>query len=703
LTSAAGNPPDRTRSGLARMMHAHRIAVIGASERNPFASAVLGNLDRIGFTGEILLVNPRGEPVNGRPVLRSASELDGGIDAAFICVPQAMVVDTVAEAAAAGVTGFVVVASGFAEVGAEGAARQQLLTDLVSRERLTLLGPNSLGFVNYVDRICLSVVGNGNPGGNIGIASVSGSVGAYLEKAVAAQGLGLSHLILTGNEAGLVIADAIEFLVDDPHTTSIAVFLETVYEPRRFAAAAQRALRAGKPIVVIKAGASEGTARLVAAHTGALAGDDRVFDAIATELGISRVETYEDMIATATLLGAVGPIARPGVAAVTISGGSGEILSDLANAAGVPFPAFSAHARAALDASVSRFGQSHNPLDVTGAALGDPGLWERCLRAIAADETIGLTLCLWDPPAASSEGWMSETLAAIVRGYAAYSAIPPLLQPVAEPVTQFGRDALRAAGIPGTIGGLRPAIVALSHLRSWSARARDPRPVSLFAEPAERSLKRPRHERALLDALSAHGVPVIPGILARTAEEAAAVAAGFGYPLALKLVAPALAHKTEIGGVRLGLLNADELRAAFAALMAIEGVGDVEGVAISPMRAIDAELLVAVSHDPSWGPMLTMGLGGIWVEAFNDTRLLPLPANAGRIEQALRSLRAAPLLTGGRGRPILDLDAVVQAVQKIVEAALAFGPDLTLLEINPLAISAAGAEVLDALAVWRHS
>ncbi len=685
------------------MLHARRVAIIGASERNPFAAPVLSNLERIGFTGEIVLVNPRGEPINGRPVLRSAAELDAGIDAAFVCVPQTMVLDTVEEAAAAGVTGFVVVASGFAEVGGEGAAQQQKLREIISRHGLTLLGPNSLGFVNYVDRISLSVIGNCGPSGSIGIASVSGSVGSYLEKALVSQGFGISHLVLTGNEAGLTIADAIDFLVDDPATLSIAIFLETVYDPKHFAAAAERALIARKPIVVIKAGASDGTARLVAAHTGALVGDDRVFDAVAAELGISRVDCYEDMIATAALLSAVGPIDRPGVAALTISGGSGEILSDLAHAAGVSFPAFSAPVRQQLDASVSAFGQSNNPLDVTGAGLRDPELWERCLRAIAADETIGLTLCLWDPPAAASQGWMGQTLAAITRGYSAYAAVPPLVQAVAEPVTEYGREALLAAGIPGAIGGLKPAITALSRLRDWSARIRDKRPISLFVEPSQRNFPRPRHERALLDALAAHGATVVPGIVAVDEYAAVAAADGFGYPVALKIVVPELAHKTEIGGVRLKLGNAEDLRKAFAELMAIEVAGQIEGVAVSPMRAIEAELLVTVSYDQTWGAMLTLGMGGIWVEAFNDTQLLPLPANGPQIEKALRSLRAAPLLIGGRGRPALDLDAIVLAIQKIIDAAFEFGPQLTLLEINPLAVSAAGVEVLDALALWRDS
>ncbi|RVT89139.1 CoA-binding protein [Sphingomonas crocodyli] len=689
----------RIRANFAKMLRAKRVAVLGASARNQFSAPVIANLDRLGFTGHVQLVNPKGEPIGDRPVLRSIADLEGPVDAAFVCVPQSAVIDTVAEAAAAGVTGFVVVSSGFAEAGAEGRALQDRLAAVAREHQVALLGPNGLGFINYVDRVPMCVLGRPVRTGGLGIASVSGSVGGYLTKVAMLQGVGVSHMILTGNEAGITIADVVDFLVDDPDTTSIAVFLEAIYDPRRFAAAAERALKARKPIVVLKAGASEATARLAAAHTGALLGDDRVFDAVAAELGLSRVYSYEDLIATAALLGQVGPVAKPGVAALTVSGGSGEILSDLAGAAGVAFPPFSPDVQAALEATVSAFGQTHNPLDLTGAALADPLLWERCLTAIAADETIGLTLCLWDPPIGPTEGWIKTSLESIARGYAAYPATPPLVALVAEPMTDYGHDALRDAGIPGAIAGLKPAVTALAQLAPWSGRVLEDRPVSLFADIGD-GTDRPRHDRALLDRLGELGAPVVPGTIVEDAEAAVRVAEGFGYPVALKLVAPDLQHKTEVGGVRLNLADADAIHEAFAALSAIDQEG-IEGIAVSPMRKLDAELLVAISHDPSWGPVLTLGLGGIWVEVMDDVRLLPLPADARRIEAALRSLRGAPLLTGARGRPPVDLAAASQAIERIAAAALALGPDLSLLEINPLGISGEGAEALDALALWK--
>jgi acyl-CoA synthetase (NDP forming) len=695
----AAEPP---RPDLARMLRARRVAVIGASERNPFSAPVIRNLDHFGFKGDVLLVNPRGEPVNGRPTLRSPRELDGPIDAAFVCVPSANVIEVVREAAEAGVTGFVIVSSGFAETGPEGVRQQGLLRNIAAERGVTLLGPNALGFLNYVDGVALSVLERENFRGSFGIASVSGSVGGYLAKVAHLQGVGLSHVVLAGNEAGATIADVLDFLVDDPETRSIGVFLEAIYDPERFARAAERALRANKPIVMLKAGASENTARLAAAHTGALVGDDRVFDAAAREMGVCRVDSYEDLIATAVLLEKVGPVARSGVAALTISGGSGEILSDLAGAAGVDFPVFSESIRPAMDAIVSGFGQTHNPLDLTGAALRDIGLWERLLKTIAEDERIGLALCIWDVPIGGEPEWMAETLRSIARGYAAYPAAPPLIATVTEPVSKFGRRALAEAGLPGAIPGLKPAVAALAQHGRWSRRALDPRPVGLFrAERTTTVTERPTGESALLDWLETQSVPVTPRRLAADAAAAVRAAEAIGYPVALKLASPDVAHKSEVGGVRLDLSDADAVRAAFAAIVGGPlGTARIDGVTVSPMRSHAIELIVSVTRDPVWGPMLALGLGGIWVEIFGDSALLPLPVNTAQIVAALRGLKAAPLFDGARGRPVIDLAPVAHAIASFAQAALALGPELAALEINPLAVSPDRAEAMDALALW---
>ena len=695
---------DMSRPDIARMLRAKRIAVIGASERNPFSAPVIRNIDNFGFKGDVLLVNPKGEPVNGRATLRSPSELDGPIDAAFVCVPSANVISVVNEAADAGVTGFVIVSSGFAETGDEGKRQQDILRQIAQDRGISLLGPNALGYLNYVDGVALCVLERENFRGNFGIASVSGSVGGYLAKTAHLQGVGLSHVVLAGNEAGTTIADVVDFLVDDPDTHSIGVFLESVYEPERFAKAAERALRQKKPIVMLKAGASENTARLAAAHTGALVGDDKAFDAAAREMGVCRVDNYEDLVATATLLQHTKPTARTGVAALTISGGSGEILSDLGGAAGVNFPQFSESIRPELDQIVSSFGQTHNPLDLTGAALANIGLWEQLLTTIAKDDAIGLSMCIGDVPDGTEAEWMTQTLRSISRGYAAsYPSAPPLISPVTDPVTPFGRKALQEAGLPGVIPGFKSATAALVQHARWSQRALDPRPVSLFGTPAAPLPleDRPVGENALLEWLAARGVPVTPRRLADNAEAAVMAAQEIGYPVALKLASPDIAHKSEVGGVQLDLQDAEAVRSAFAAIMAGPlGTAQIEGVAVSPMRRQSIELIMSVTRDPVWGPMMALGLGGIWVEVLGDSVLLPLPTDTGRIISALQRLKAAPLFNGARGRTKINLTPVAEAILAFSQAALELGPDLVALEVNPLAISPDFVESMDALAVW---
>ncbi len=694
---------DARQINLARMLRARSVAIIGASERNPFSAPVIRNLDHFGFKGDVQLVNPKGEPVNGRATMKGVRELQGPIDAAFLCVPSNTVLETVAETADAGVTGFVIVSSGFAETGEEGRRQQEQIGQIAQERGLALLGPNALGYLNYVDGVPLCSLERENFRGHLGIASVSGSVGGYLAKAAHLQGIGLSHVVLAGNESNVTIADVLEFLVDDPETHVIGIFLETVYDPERFARAAERALRLKKPIVMLKAGASENTARLAAAHTGALVGDDKAFDAAAREMGVCRVHSYEDLLATATLLQHTGPRAKTGVAALTISGGSGEILSDLAGAAGVSFPEFSASIRPELDEIVSAFGQTHNPLDVTGYALRDISLWERLLKTIAKDGSIGLPMCIWDAPTGDEAEWMKLTLESIARGYADFETVPPIITTVVEPVSEFGRKALQNAGIPGAICGLKPAITALAQHARWSKRALDPRAVSLFGKKGSGAGgQKPEDEGALLEWLAVRGVPATPRILAANADAAVAAADKVGYPVALKLSSPDIAHKTEVGGVKLNLGDAAAVRTAFAAIMDRDfREARIEGVAVSPMRTHSLELIMSVTLDPVWGPMLALGLGGIWVEVLEDSVLLPLPADAARIEAALRSLKAAPLFDGARGKPAVNVVKVAEAIAKFADAAQELGPELVALEVNPLAVFPDGAEAMDALAIWK--
>jgi acyl-CoA synthetase (NDP forming) len=304
-----------------------------------------------------------------------------------------------------------------------------------------------------------------------------------------------------------------------------------------------------------------------------------------------------------------------------------------------------------------------------------------------------------------------ETFRAIVHGYKAFPAAPPLVSAVMSSVSDEGRQSMLEAGLPGMIFGLKVVAMALRHLRTWSVRVLEERPSVVFAAPALHAADlpalapadRPQGERALLDWLASRGVPVTPGVQARDQDAAVRAAAKFGYPVVLKLAAPDVLHKSEVGGVKLNLGDETSVRAAFDEITASRvGGARIDGVIVSPMRRNELEMLVSVIRDSTWGPMLTLGLGGIWVEVLRDIVMVPLPVDRARVVAALETLKAAPLFKGARGRPRFEITRLADAIVAITQAAMAMGPELRALEINPLAISPVGAEAMDTLALWAN-
>jgi acyl-CoA synthetase (NDP forming) len=684
------------------LFRARSVALVGATDRSVWSTAAFANFARIGFPGQVHVVNRKGGQVHGLPAATSCAAIGAPVDAALVMVPEAAIPEAFADLNAAGIRNAVVLTSGFAEVGAEGAARQAKLLASAQAEGVTLLGPNCLGFINYAARVPiwttqppLPVV----PGGRIGIVSQSGATAGFIAAYANRMGVGLSLQVSTGNEADVTIARVVDFLVDDPDTSVIGAFLETVNDAATLAAAARRALAAGKPIIAIKIGASENAARAAAAHTGSLVGDDRVFEAACRQLGIIRVASIEALVATASLMVKLPPLVRPGTALVSISGGVCEMAADQAEAAGVPVPALAAETTAALRAALPAFGTPNNPLDVTGGAMLDPALFERCIAPLGADPSLGLIACLMDSPDLAEDvaGFRGELIRAIGRGVQA-AGLPALMLSVAvRPVNAIARQLTEEAGIAYLGCGVQHGLAALGRAQAWAAlRARG---VEDPAAPPAPAAARPRSEHATLDYLRAAGVPVVPAVLARTAEEAVATAAG---PVALKIASADIPHKSDIGGV---LLNVTAVAEGFATLMdrarAARPDAALDGVLVTPMRSGGVELFVGVLRDPLWGPAIAVGLGGIWVEVLRDTAIRLLPVTPAMVEAMFAELRGARLLDGYRGAPAVDRAAAARAIAAIGDAALALGPGLAALEVNPLLATATGAEALDALAVWE--
>jgi acyl-CoA synthetase (NDP forming) len=691
---------------LASLFGPKSIALIGVTEKSPFSALTLRTLETYRYQGPIYLVNKRGGTVFGRSAVTSLEEVGKPVDLAYVMVPFAAVEQTVEEVAAAGVRNVMVLTSGFAEVGDAGKQAQERLVALARTHQLNLLGPNTLGFHDFRGRSAVSPIPVNTPPleGDLAIVTQSGASASDLYQFAYQENIGLSYLVHTGNEAVIDLSGVVDYLVDDPGTRAIAIFAETIRRPELFARVARKAAESGKPIVILKIGASELSARVAAAHTGSLVGDDRVFDAVCSKLGVVRVRSIEDLIYTAGLLGRIKPMAKPGVGIVSISGGACTLVADQSERAGLPLPAFAEQTQQELRALLPAYASTLNPLDVTGGVLTTPEVFEKLVQCVARDPNVGLTGVIFDVP--NHREYISPVLPYIGRALADPQVNGLLLTVTVKALTDASRSVLSDLGKPFVLPGVDHGTRALACAAWWNQRMREleeewaqPLPAVAVSAGAH-----PQSEHETLAYLSGRGVPVVPQHLARSREEAIAAATRIGTAVALKIASRDIPHKTEAGGVKLSVEGSDAVGAAYEAILAsvsrYKPEARIDGVSVSPMRKGQLELFVGTLRDPTWGPVILAGLGGIWVEVLKDTGLRLLPVRHSEAVDMLKGLRANGLLRGYRGMPAVDLDAAAAVIVKIGEAALALGPQLESLEINPLAANGATLESLDALAVW---
>jgi acyl-CoA synthetase (NDP forming) len=427
---------------------------------------------------------------------------------------------------------------------------------------------------------------------------------------------------------------------------------------------------------------------------------------------VIRVDSIEDMLITAGAAAALGRLERPGIGIVSISGGACDIVADRAEDLGAALPELAGPTRDALGRIMPDYGTVQNPLDVTGAAIIDPSIFTRAIEIMAADPSVGVVGVInslpWQDAGRPYAGQMFVD--AIGAGMAAAACPAAYINQVMQPVTAYTRKVMDQGNVPYAIPGLRQAMVALRHVGWWSDVTRGPRPAAAaaarIAVPAAAARRGRWSEDAARALLAGAGLPVVPARLVTSAEEAAAAAADLGGPVAVKVASPDILHKSDIGGVRLGVA-ADEgaVRAAYQAVAAAASAVDgarVEGVLVSPMRPSATELLVGVVRDPQWGPVLAVALGGVFVEVLRDSVLSLLPVTPARARELLLRLRGAALLQGARDTRPADLDALAAVVARVGDLALALGDDLESLEVNPLRVDGAAIEVLDAVVTWTR-
>lgn len=700
------------------MLTSNSIALIGASDISRWSSTGFENLTRSGYQGALHLINPRGSIAHERQTATSCISVGSRIDLGLIMTPVAAVPDAIADLAAAGGKSAVILTAGYAETGSAGQLLQDSLRDLAAQLGVRLLGPNCLGFINFVTGAYAWTTPVMAPSRKSGVAIVSqsGATAYFLSTLAHQQDVGLSYVVSTGNEIDLDVASFIDYFLDDPHTNSIAIFAETFRHPERFCQVAERALVVGKPLVILKVGASEVTAQSAMAHTGALVGDDRVFQGICEQYGIIRVRSMEDLLATADIVGRTGVLRLGGLCVVTNSGGVGEIAADTADARVIKLPAISPSAAELLKPHLPDIATAHNPLDLTGAVT--PEQCENIIGVLGKQEDYAAIVCPWyEIPNESAQ--MSERLTQLhthlARGLNA-SAVPGFLVSYTNTrVNEYSQKIIAQTGANYLACGLDRALTGLSGAFWWSQRQRDhassltikPSVSKAVAHAYTSENERPSSEHQALSFLGRQGVPAVPMALVKDADQAVLAARELGSSVVIKIASPDIAHKSDMGGVLLNLLGDDAVRDAATSVLnaAAEKYPKaiIEGVLVAPMRERGIELFVGYTRDPQWGPVLAVGLGGVWVEILQDVALRPLPVEVNEIKRMLQGLRGAKLLAGQRGMPAANLDVVASAIERISQAIMNLGPDLEALDVNPLWVRGDQVEALDALFVWRNS
>jgi acetyl-CoA synthetase len=670
---------------LRRLLAPSHVAVFGGRA----AAEVVRQCRQLGFAGDIWPVHPRHEFMEGLRCYPDVAALPAAPDASFIAVPRQGTIELVAELAARGAGGVICYASGFAEVGGEGIALQQQL--VAAAGDMALLGPNCYGMLNYLDGVALWPDQHGGQRLARGVAIVTQSGNIGLNLTMQTRGLPLACLITVGNKAGASIEAIVEALLLDPRISAIGLHIEGLNDVAAFSRVALQALRQRVPLVALKAGSSALGAAITMSHTSSLAGPDALYQALFQRCGVARVHDLAGLLETLKLLHVHGALPGRRIVSASCSGGEASLVADLAQARGLDMPALPAPAHQRLHAVLGNKVNVANPLDYHTYIWGDLAAQTECFAGLL-DCRFDAHLLVLDFPRqdrCTSASWQT-TVDAFVAAHEGHGARGLVVSSLPEGLPESVASQLLARGI-APMQGLADCLDAISHAAHiGQAQAGVAQAIPLVT-PVPRAVGRARllDEASAKQALARFGLPVPQGRVLDRAQ-ALPFAAALGYPVVVKAVAPALAHKTEAGAVRLNLMNEAEVEAALTAMAPLSDQFLVEQM----VRGALAELLVGVQHDPQFGLTLTLGAGGVFVELLRDslTRLLPL--SRAELLQALQSLAMWPMVTGYRGRAAGDVEAVLDAIEAILAYAAAHADRLLELDVNPLLVLPQGQGVL---------
>jgi acyl-CoA synthetase (NDP forming) len=673
---------------------------------------MLKSLASFDYGGAIHLVSRNRREAFGRPCAAAIDDLPMGIDLAVLCVPRAAVAEAVAACARRRVGGAIVYASGFAETGEVGRAEQVALADLARDAGIALLGPNCLGYINHVDGIALCLPlpeprRDDTP--SAGFLAQSGAMMLAASDLARAKGFGFTQLVSTGNEAVVGVEDFLAEMIEDDATRVILLFMEQIRRPALFLDLAARARERRKPIVMFHSGRTEAARAAAHSHTGALTGDFRTMAALTAHEGVILAQSFDELFDIAALLVRFPEAPTAGVGVISNSGAFRGITFDICAEEGLPVPVLSPRVSDRLAALMPAYAAADNPLDLGTQLLRTPQLLGTVAQAMLDDPNIGsvvLAIVLGSRQQAVDKARAANLVLRHAKKPAAFGAIGGDAAPP-EFFAEFANG--EVALFPSAERALR-AMARITHyglaLQRWQQRGRAAKAgCAVPPAPPGRGVL-PEHLGKSY--LAAMGVPVPQGFLARGLADALAIASRIGFPIALKAQAAELEHKSEAGGVMLGIADAEALRHAWDAVRARVDAArpDVrlDGVLVERMLPPGIEMIVGARRDPQWGPVIAVGFGGVRVELLDDVRLLAPDITEPDILDELAKLRGAKLLGGVRAAPPADTAALAAVVLKVA-TLMRTAPDVIEIDLNPVAVypQGQGACVLDALIVVRES
>ncbi|MBI3568025.1 MAG: acetate--CoA ligase family protein [Gemmatimonadetes bacterium] len=706
MSTAATPAAPKAREDLTPLLAPKSIAVIGASRRESnMGRQILYNLIHYGFTGSVYPVNPHSPSICSVKAYPHIGELPEAVDVAIVVVPKEHVIQTIEECGQAKAKGLIVISAGFREVGGEGVGREAQLMETVRKYGLGMIGPNCMGVINADPAVAMNATFAPTmpPFGHAAFVSQSGALGLSVLDYARAYGIGISQFVSIGNSPDVDSNDLIERWETDDAVKVILMYVENFGDPRRFLSLAQRITKK-KPIIVVKSGRSRAGARAASSHTGALATSDVAVDAMLAQAGVLRASSVEDLFDMAMGFGVKTPPRSRRTALLTNAGGPGILAADAMEAHGLELVELSPQTVEALRPLFPPEASIRNPLDMIASAT--PAGYKAALTAFLQDPAIDAVVPIFVPPF----GVKQEDVCEAIVSAAQTAPDKPMLAVLMglEGLPQ-GRAELHEAGMPAYIfpESAARALNALNRWREWAAR--EPArivPRAVDRDRAAKILGTARHEKReqlwqveAIELLRAYGIPVAETRFVAGPTELAADGAAVGYPLAMKLASPDITHKTDVGGVRLGIADEAALLAAYGEMMTLVKAkapkARIDGVVLQKMVSGGRETIAGIARDAAFGAQLMFGLGGVFVEALSDVVFRIAPVDAAQAMDMLTGIRGAKVLDGVRGAPPVAKDQIAEVIVRLGQLAMEH-PEIAELDINPLLAFEHGVMAVDA-------